>query len=81
MVSRVVAIVGCAIVSHIVEQMVDGAVGTVAADGACKAELVSQSVGLDILVGSQRHGASLRETHADGLPVILQRPSVSGGNL
>ena len=67
-----VAVVGLAVVVHVVAQVAHRVVGAVAAHRTGKVQLVGQTVLLDEAVGGQRHGAALRIAHAHALPVVLE---------
>ena len=66
------AVVGLAIVGHIVAQVTHGVVGTVATHRTSEMQFFSQAILLDKAVGGQCHRAALRVTYAYALPTILE---------
>ena len=72
MLCAVGAVVGLAIVIHIVAQVCHGVVWAVAAYRTRKMQFIGQAVLLDETVCSQRHGATLRIAYAHTLPVFLK---------
>ena len=66
------AIIGFAIVIHIVAQVCHGVVWAVAAYRTRKMQFIGQAVLLDKAVGGQCHRAALRIAHAYALPAVLE---------
>ena len=72
MLGLIAAVVGLAIVLHIIAKVFYRVVGTIATNGTSKVEFRRQAVLLDETVRGQRHGTTLRVTYTDALPVILK---------